>query len=81
MRTIKAGWQEYAGLLPAEAHETQLRETEQAFYGGCVHLLGLLMETTDKPDDEGVEALDTWMTEANDRFRAILAEKFARERK
>lgn len=77
MRDVKAGWIEYAALLPAGAGKSQLRETEQAFYGGIVHAFSLLIENSDLPEDEATRRLEAMLMEARARFRAILDSKFA----
>jgi hypothetical protein len=77
MRDVKSGWLEYAALLPAGASKTQLRETEQAFYGGIVHAFSLLIENSELPDDDAERNLEAMLIEARARFRAILDSKFA----
>jgi hypothetical protein len=80
MRTTKDGWKEYAGLIPKEAGAAQRRETEMAFYAGCLHIIGVLIENSELPDEQAMQALDDLMAETRTRFREILDRKHGDER-
>jgi hypothetical protein len=52
MKYIEKSWQSYRQLIPADASETQIRETRQAFYAGAAIIFKgmiLLMDGDDEP--------------------------------
>lgn len=44
MRTIKTLWESYKSILPKNASQTQLQETEMAFYAGSTAVLKTIMD-------------------------------------
>lgn len=81
MRDVKTGWLEYAALLPESAGKTQVRETEMAFYAGALHIISVLIDNSELPEEQALQALDDLMEETRTRFRAILDSKFADEKR
>lgn len=54
MKYIERSWDGYRKLLPADASETQVRETKQAFYAGAAIIFtGMIhmMDGGDEPTD------------------------------
>jgi hypothetical protein len=80
MRNVKTGWREYSALLPESAGDVQLRETEQAFYAGALHIMGVLVENSELPEDDAMARLDGLMTETRGRFRELLDARLAATR-
>lgn len=53
---VQAGWVSYRHyVMPANAPDIQIKETQQAFYAGCQHLFGSIMSALDD-DKEPTEA-------------------------
>ncbi len=59
MRTIKNGWEDYKKhCVPKSASHTQIDETKKAFYGGCLVMFHLMMDSADEGDiEEGEKAV------------------------
>jgi len=58
MRTIKSKCDSYLELLPVNASEVQVKETEMAFYAGSAAILHIMFELgSDDVSDEAGEAV------------------------
>lgn len=58
MRTIKSKCDSYLELLPENASEVQVKETEMAFYAGAAAILAIMYELGgDDVSDEAGEAV------------------------
>lgn len=72
-RRIGAEWASYlAGVVPADAGETQVEETRRAFYAGAASLFGFLMRQLD-PGTEPTEGDIRALSEINAEFKEYLA--------
>jgi len=72
--TIAELWQSYkAGVLPADASETQINECKLAFYGGAQVMLVTFTSTAEiVSEDEGCQLLNDLHQEMN-QFVACLS--------
>ena len=73
MRTVKSGWQGYLeNVVPKEAGEVQIKETEAAFYAGALVTMHLGLEAAGIEDiDEAEKAY----SKLNDEIMTFAKEK------
>jgi hypothetical protein len=60
MKYIERSWEGYRKLLPADASETQIRETRQAFYAGAATIftgMMFIMDGGDEPTDADMKRM------------------------
>lgn len=58
MRTIRKKCDSYLELLPENASEVQVKETEMAFYAGAAAILSIMIDiASDDVSDEAGEAI------------------------
>lgn len=72
MSIIQKGWKDYKEkVIPKDASEIQLSETEKAFFAGAVVVFSAVYATGEEDVSEN-EALDV-LTELNDEITAHIA--------
>lgn len=75
MRTIKTLWESYKAILPKDASEAQLLETEMAFYAGSTAALKMILDLgkSDISEEAGEAILDNLHQEIVDYAAQLIS--------
>jgi len=67
LNTIQSKWQEYLDdIVPEDAEQVQITETQKAFYGGIVAFLDMQLEMAELSDDAGCMLMESWTQELDE---------------
>ena len=72
MNTLQAAWHGYLEtVVPDDAKDVQLKETEQAFYAGALSTFQLMLQFADFQEDTAAMMVDTLNQEILNKCDAI----------
>jgi hypothetical protein len=74
MRTIRKIWESYKAILPKDASEAQIQETEMAFYAGSTAALKMILDLgrSDISEEAGEAILDSLHQEIRDYSKQLI---------
>lgn len=79
-KTVKEAWESYLKqVVPKDAHETQIIETQKAFFAGCGSALHMVTETVCTPgitEDQFITKFEAWRREGSELARSLLRREF-----
>ena len=67
MNTIQSQWESFLkDVVPEDAEQVQITETQKAFYGGIAALLSLQLKMVELSDDAGLMLMESWTQELDE---------------
>ena len=70
MNTIQSQWESFLkDVVPEDAEQVQITETQKAFYGGVSSLMGLMIGLADLSEDASNAIMDNWLQEIDDYIK------------